>query len=86
VVLEDALSFARRLARHSSPNSLRAIKRAVLIDADGDFDTAYRRSVVDMDAALRASDFKTGVAAARSGTRPEFLRPDPRSFIAEGTR
>jgi enoyl-CoA hydratase/carnithine racemase len=72
-LLVDALSFAARLARHSSADSLRTMKRAVWVDAVGDLDEAYRRSVADMEAALTRADFGTGIAAAKSKTRPDFL-------------
>ena len=62
-----------RLARHSSADSLRTMKRAVWVDAVGDLDEAYRRSVADMEAALTRADFGTGIAAAKSKTRPDFL-------------
>jgi enoyl-CoA hydratase/carnithine racemase len=65
--------YARRLARHSSPASLAMMKRAVLIDAVGDVDAAYRRSVDDMDAALMTDDFRLGVEAARAKLAPDFL-------------
>jgi enoyl-CoA hydratase/carnithine racemase len=72
-LLADVMSFAQALARHSSPESLRMMKRAVWIDAAGDLDVAYRRSVEDMDAALAGRDFRAGVAAARRKERPDFL-------------
>ncbi len=72
-LLADALAFAERLARHSSADSLRTMKRAVWVDAVGDLDEAYRRSVADMEAALTRADFRTGIAAAKSKTRPDFL-------------
>ena len=49
------------------------MKRAVLVDAVGDLDVAYRRSVEDMDAALAGDDFRIGVAAARAKISPDFL-------------
>jgi len=67
--------YARRLARHSAPASLAMMKRAVVVDAVGDLDAAYRRSVADMDGALATADFRTGVAAARAKTAPDFLAP-----------
>lgn len=71
------LEYARRLARHSSADSLRWIKRAVLIDATGDPGAAYDTSVVQMDEALAGPDFRTGVRAARSKQPPDFLGPPP---------
>ena len=72
-LLPSVIDYARRLARHSSPSSLAMMKRAVLVDAVGDLDAAYRRSVEDMDAALAGEDFRTGVAAAQAKVSPDFL-------------
>ena len=72
-LLPEVLVFARHLARHASAESLRTIKRAVWVDAAGDLDEAYRRSVADMEAALTGPDFRTGVAATRAKARPDFL-------------
>jgi enoyl-CoA hydratase/carnithine racemase len=72
-LLPAALSYARRLARESSPESLRTMKRALFVDAAGDLDTAYRRSADDMQAALRHADLKEGLAAFRDRRPPDFL-------------
>ena len=72
-LLDEVMSFACTLARHSSPESLRMMKRAVWVDASEDLDVAYRRSVEDMDAAVAGSDFRAGVAATRRKERPDFL-------------
>ena len=72
-VVEDALDFAHRVASESSPESLRVMKRQVVVDADGDLDTAYRRSVDDMNAALAHPDLRVGARALRHGTAPDFL-------------
>lgn len=69
----EVIAYARRLARHSSAESLRMMKRAVLIDAAGDLDSAYRRSVADMNIALAGSDFRVGLAAAKAKKPPDFL-------------
>jgi enoyl-CoA hydratase/carnithine racemase len=76
-VLEGAIDFARSLAQHSSADSLRMMKRAVWVDAVGDLDAAYRRSVEDMDVALAGGDFRTGVTATRRKQRPDFLLASP---------
>jgi len=76
-LLEEATSFAKALARHSSPASLRAMKRAVWVDAFGTLDDAYRRSVQDMELAMTGKDFRLGVAAARAKRRPDFLSAAP---------
>jgi hypothetical protein len=53
--------------------SLRTMKRALFLDAAGDFDTAYRRSVEDMNASLAHPDLKEGLAALRDRRPPDFL-------------
>ena len=72
-LLSATLDYARRLARESSAESLRTMKRALFIDAAGDLDTAYRRSVDDMNAALRHADLKEGLRAFRDRRPPDFL-------------
>jgi enoyl-CoA hydratase/carnithine racemase len=72
-LLPATLEYARRLARESSPESLRTMKRALFLDAAADFDTAYRRSVDDMNAALRHPDLKEGLAALKERRPPDFL-------------
>ena len=72
-VLGDAIAYARELAAGSSGESLRMMKRQIFIDSMFDFDSAYRRSVTDMNDALRTADFKTGVRALRAKARPNFL-------------
>ena len=72
-VLPSALAYAQRLARESSGLSLATMKRQLLLDAAGDLGSAYDRSVADMDAALHHPDFRTGLAAQKARTRPDFL-------------
>ena len=72
-LLPATLEYARHLARECSPQSLRTIKRAVFVDAAGDLETAYRRSVEDMNAAIGSADFKEGLAAFRERRPPDFL-------------
>jgi enoyl-CoA hydratase/carnithine racemase len=72
-VLGAAMEFARRLARESSPQSLRTMKRQVNVDATSDLDDAYRRSVEDMNAALAHPDLRIGIKAQRQKTPPDFL-------------
>jgi enoyl-CoA hydratase/carnithine racemase len=72
-LLPEMLVYARKLARHSSGESLRMMKRAVLIDSLGDFETAYRASVSDMNTALAGSDFQLGMAASKAGKPPDYL-------------
>jgi enoyl-CoA hydratase/carnithine racemase len=73
-LLGATLEFAGRLARESSAESLRVMKRQLFVDSAGDLGTAYRRSVDDMDAALRHPDLKEGLAAFRERRPPDFLR------------
>jgi enoyl-CoA hydratase/carnithine racemase len=72
-LLAVTLEYARRLARESSPESLRTMKRALFVDAAGDLDTAYRRAVEDMNAALRHQDLKEGLAALKERRATNFL-------------
>ena len=67
------VDYARHLARESSPQALSAMKRALFIDAAGDLETGYRRSVEDMNAAIGSADFKAGLAAFRERRAPNFL-------------
>jgi enoyl-CoA hydratase/carnithine racemase len=72
-ILGDAVSYARRLAQHSSAQSLQTMKRALVVDAAGGLDDAYRASVRDMDAALRHPDFRRGLEAGATRSLPSFL-------------
>ena len=65
--------MARTLARHSSGESLRMMKRQLFIDATGEFGEAYARSVADMNEALTGPDFAEGLAALREGRPTDFL-------------
>ncbi|GAA5153359.1 enoyl-CoA hydratase-related protein [Pseudonocardia eucalypti] len=79
-VLAESVAFARALARGSSAESLRTMKRQLFQDAAGDFDSAYARSVADMNAALRHPDMREGLAALRERRPTDFLaRPGPGS-------
>lgn len=73
-LLPATLEFAAHLARQSSAQSLSVMKRQLFLDAVGDLDTAYRRSVDDMNAALRHPDLEEGLAAFRERRAPDFLR------------
>ncbi|GAB2483033.1 Clp protease/crotonase-like domain-containing protein [Jatrophihabitans fulvus] len=68
--------FARGMAQHSSPNSLRVMKRQVYRDAWGDLsdlETSYTRAVEDMDRMAGEPDFRTGLRSVRDRTPPRFL-------------
>jgi enoyl-CoA hydratase/carnithine racemase len=73
-LLPATLEYARTLARESSAQSLRVMKRQLFVDAAGDLGTAYRRSVEDMKAALRHPDLREGLAAFNERRQPDFLR------------
>lgn len=77
--LDETLAYARALARGSSGESLRMMKRQVFGDAAGGFGEAYTRSVEDMNAALRHPDMKEGLAARKERRPPDFLQA--RSFL-----
>jgi enoyl-CoA hydratase/carnithine racemase len=72
-VLTEATGFARDVARQSSAQSLRMMKRQVFVDATLDLGTAYRRSVADMNAALSHPDLREGLAALREHRPTDFL-------------
>jgi enoyl-CoA hydratase/carnithine racemase len=64
--------FAAAMARNSSPASLRVMKRQVYLDAQGDLETAYLRSVEDMDRMVGEPDFAIGLTATRQKRRADF--------------
>jgi enoyl-CoA hydratase/carnithine racemase len=75
-LLARTLEFARDLARGSSAESLRVMKRQVFVDAALDLGSAYQRSVEDMNAALSSPDIKEGLAALRERRPTNFLAAD----------
>ena len=76
-LVAEAVGYAGRLARESSAESLRVMKRQLFLDSAGDLGPAYRRSVDDMNAALRHPDMAEGLAAFKERRAPDFLRPVP---------
>ncbi|WP_019876045.1 enoyl-CoA hydratase-related protein [Sporichthya polymorpha] len=72
-VLPAAQEFATSLARHSSGESLRLMKRQLMVDAWGPLDEAYTRSVQDMNAALKHPDIRVGLRALKEKRLPDFL-------------
>jgi len=75
-LLDETVAYARRLARHSSSESLRMMKRQLYVDAWGDLEDAYRRSVEDMNASMTHPDFREGVMSLRQKRPPDFLSDD----------
>ena len=72
-VVVRTVEFAADLARGSSAESLRVMKRQVFLDAALDLGTAYTRSVADMNAALGHPDLREGLAALRERRPTDFL-------------
>jgi len=68
--------FARNLAWHSSPSSLKVMKRQVYLDAWADLEVAYARAVEDMNRMVGEPDFSTGLKATRDRRRARFLPCD----------
>jgi enoyl-CoA hydratase/carnithine racemase len=72
-LLDKTMAYARKLARESSGYSMGCIKRQLNFDAEGDFSSAYTRSVEDMNAALTLPDFKEGLRALKEKRPTNFL-------------
>ena len=72
-LLDNTMVYARKLARESSEYSMSCIKRQLNFDAEGDFSSAYTRSVEDMNKALRLPDFKEGLRALKEKRPTNFL-------------
>lgn len=73
---ERAHDFANDVAQHSSPLAMAVIKRQLHVDAHGDLDTAYQRSVADMNRMVGEEDFARGLAAVKARRRPQYLPRD----------
>jgi len=76
-VVAEVIAYARALARGSSAESLRMMKRQLFIDSALEFDEAYKKSVNDMNTALTTADFRQGVRALRGKHSPNFLKSQP---------
>ena len=72
-LLDKTMVYARKLARESSGYSMSCIKRQLNFDAEGEFSSAYTRSVEDMNKALRLPDFKEGLRALKEKRPTNFL-------------
>lgn len=72
-LLDGVLRIARTLARQSSGESLRMMKRQIFVDSAAAFGDAYTRSVDDMNAALAGPDIAEGLAALRERRPTDFL-------------
>lgn len=72
-LLDKTMVYARKLARESSGYSMSCIKRQLNFDAEGDFSSAYTRSVEDMNKALTLPDFKEGLRALKEKRPTNFL-------------
>jgi enoyl-CoA hydratase/carnithine racemase len=73
-LIDSVTNYARKLARHSSADSLRSMKRAVLSDDTATLDEAYRSSVAAMEQAFVSADFRLGISAIRQKKRADFLK------------
>jgi enoyl-CoA hydratase/carnithine racemase len=73
--VEQVETYARNIAQHSSPASLAVMKRQLYVDANLDLETAYVRSVADMDRMIAGPDFSEGLRALRE-RRPPVFRAD----------
>lgn len=69
---QQVQDYASEMARHSSPASVGVMKRQLYVDADIDLETAYVRSVRDMNDMMAAPDFSRGVSALRDRRRPYY--------------
>jgi len=70
--LDQAREWGGRIARTAAPSSVQMIKRQLYVDAWLEASEAYRRSVEDMNSAVRSADFRRSVRARRQGQRVDF--------------
>lgn len=75
--LDLAQEWGGRIARTAAPSSVQMIKRQLYVDAWLDASEAYRRSVEDMNNAVRSADFRRSVEARRQGQRVDFRTQHP---------
>lgn len=69
---EEVHGYARAMARNSSPASVAVMKRQLYVDANIDLETAYTRSVQDMNSMVSGNDFSEGVRALKERRRPTY--------------
>lgn len=74
VLLDETMTYARRLAKESSGFSMKCMKRQLNFDAEGGFSEAYTRSVEDMNIALKQPDFREGLRALKEKRPTDFLK------------
>ncbi|CAN5557675.1 enoyl-CoA hydratase [soil metagenome] len=77
LVVERALAYAIELATLSSPTSMAVMKRQVYADWNRGLDEAASTAVDLMNASLRRSDLKEGVASFFEKRSPKFAPIDP---------
>ena len=69
---EQVQDYASAMARNSSPASVAVMKRQLYVDANIDLETAYTRSVQDMNTMIGGDDFSEGLRALRELRRPTY--------------
>lgn len=72
-VLPATLAYARAMATECAPHALRHIKSMLRSSAERNLPEAYAESIPVIRASLHGPDMAEGVAARRSGRKPEFL-------------
>jgi enoyl-CoA hydratase/carnithine racemase len=81
-LITEATSYARQLADHCSPRSMRSIKRQVYMDLMSTLFSSYGRSEAMLAEAIKQPDFKEGVASWRENRAAAFPSlPEELAFI-----
>lgn len=84
-LLPEAKAYARQLADHCSPQSMRAIKQQCLEDLCRNFLPAFANSENLLEAMVKQEDFKEGMASWTEGRAPQFAGlPETDAFIEIG--
>lgn len=71
-VVEDAVAYAKDIARNVSPRATRVIKQQLMAARDQTFGEALRRAYAEVIDSLGSEDFKEGVAHFRERRDPQF--------------